>query len=68
VSDYGEQKQRAGDLFKEEVTFPCPFCGAQCAATDPPAIVHVMPPCKQFIELDPIAFLKAANWVERRKN
>jgi len=54
--------------FSEEVEFPCPFCGARCATIEPPGVLHAMPPCKQFIDLDPIAFLKAANWVERRKN
>jgi hypothetical protein len=39
-----------------------------CAAIDPPGVMHTLPVCEQFLALDPIEFLKAANWVERRKN
>lgn len=40
----------------------CPFCGGQVDLVEQPVmLVHTLPPCRQFIEIDdPLDFLKAA--------
>lgn len=54
--------------FREEVTFKCPFCGVDCAAVDPPGVVHAMPPCQGFIDLDPLEFIRVARRAMERRN
>lgn len=46
----------------ERVEFQCPFCGRDVEAVDGPAahVVHLAPACRQFVDLEPDKFLKAA--------
>lgn len=51
---------------RPEVRFACPFCGLFVDANTNPArgavgLVHQLPMCSQFRELDPEAFMKACN-------
>lgn len=42
--------------------FLCPFCGRQAgASSNPPAVVHALPMCEQFRELEPADYLAAVN-------
>ena len=42
--------------------FNCVFCGKQCHAdSENGSLLHVMPMCKTFEELDPIEFMKRTN-------
>jgi hypothetical protein len=53
------------ETFTPEVEFLCPFCGLLCAASsegEHPGVVHAMPPCARFEEIDdPSDFLAACN-------
>lgn len=52
------------ELFKPEVVFLCPFCGAKCAASaegENAGVLHAMPQCPRFEKSDPIQFLAACN-------
>lgn len=42
-------------------TFECPFCGGQCATTDPLGVLHSFPLCERFNSLEPVEFLHAVN-------
>lgn len=43
-------------------TTDCPFCdGWICADVDRIALLHSMPICPKYAELDPLEFVKAAN-------
>lgn len=50
------------------VEFKCPFCGANAAVVKPDGVVHGLPMCKVFDELEPLAFLRAVNNANRSKN
>lgn len=51
---------------KGEDVGPCPYCGLELAvSTDPPAVMHAVPMCKEFEEVDPLTFVKQVN--ARRK-
>lgn len=44
--------------FQTEIEVKCPFCGGKVAAGSKPAIlVHSLPPCDRFNELDADEFL-----------
>ena len=47
------------------VSFLCPFCGCSVeagvnSATDMPTVLHMLPTCARFDELEPDEFLAAA--------
>lgn len=49
-----------------EVSFVCPFCGKGCSANSDPrrgaiGVVHGLPMCKKFEELEPQEFMRACN-------
>lgn len=47
---------------KPDVEFKCPFCGGKVAATkEKGSVVHTVPTCKKFDDLDPIDFMHACN-------
>jgi hypothetical protein len=71
MSDSGEEKQRRGplgigDTVEELVSFTCPFCGGRVACTRPHGVLHELPPCQKFIDLDVVEYLRAAR-LERVK-
>ena len=45
-----------------DVQFKCPFCGGTCTTvSEVLAVLHSLPPCQTFLDLDPDAFLHAVN-------
>jgi len=55
-------------LSDEHIKFVCGFCGADCVAdTDPCVVLHYLPMCKQYEDLDPLEFLKASREEHERK-
>lgn len=49
------------------VDFICPFCKARCTTSlEHCAVLHTVPMCEKFEQLEPDEFLKAVN--ERRAN
>lgn len=47
--------------FQNPGDFRCPFCGGTYTASmNPPSAMHSVPPCQQFIVLDPDKFLEQA--------
>lgn len=59
-----------GDTVASGLPFRCPFCGAKCEALKPPVygVIHDLPPCPFFLELEPDQFLRAVNDMKRREN
>lgn len=59
-----------GDKLPRGTPFLCPFCGEKCEAVPPPfyGVIHELPPCPFFLELDPDQFLRAVNEMKRREN
>ncbi len=60
--------------FVAEVTLPCPFCSGTVSADRgnesegrPGGVVHTLPVCKRFNDLEPDAFLVAVNTEMRTK-
>jgi hypothetical protein len=48
--------------------FPCPFCKGQFSASaEPPSVLHSIPVCVKFTELDPDKFLVAAREAREAK-
>jgi hypothetical protein len=48
--------------------FPCPFCeGKFSASAEPPSVLHSIPVCAKFTELDPDKFLVAAREAREAK-
>lgn len=73
MSDFGEEKQRHGPLaigqtVEELVSFVCPFCGGKVACTRPDGVLHELPACQKFIDLDVVDYLKAARLERNRTN
>lgn len=45
-----------------EITFVCPFCGLGAGVTqDHESLVHALPMCERFEQLDVIEYLSAVN-------
>lgn len=55
----------SSELVKSDVDFECPFCSSLCNATKDsekgPCVMHEMPPCDTFNDMDPIEFMIACN-------
>lgn len=50
-----------------DVAFPCPFCGlAAGASANPPTVIHALPHCAKFAELEAADFLRAARLAAER--
>lgn len=48
--------------FKDGVDFICPFCKARCTVSrEKESIVHTLPMCEKFEQLDPADYLQAVN-------
>lgn len=48
--------------------FPCPFCaGKFSASAEPPAVLHTLPVCAKFTELEVDEFLIAAREAREAK-
>ncbi len=55
-------------LSNNHTKFVCGFCGADCIAdTDPAAVMHYLPMCKQYEDLGPLEFLIASRKEHARK-
>jgi hypothetical protein len=51
---------KSGDVLQVDVAFTCPFCGKQAGAVkSPPSVLHAIPYCKKFDELEAADYLKA---------
>lgn len=48
-------------LVKHDVDINCPFCGRRFIASENGTVLHYMPMCEKFEQLDPVEFLKACN-------
>lgn len=54
------REPQPGDIFTTDTVFHCAFCRAHCeAGAKDGVIIHAMPPCQQFIDMDPVDFLRA---------
>lgn len=51
--------------YRAEFDFACPFCTLQVHvvrdADNEPALIHVSPPCRRFLNLDPVEYMVAVN-------
>lgn len=57
-----------GETFQTDLPFKCPFCGADCETVKPAGVLHALPACQGFIDLDPVQFLQAVNRAARLRN
>lgn len=47
---------------RAELMFKCPFCKGQVSASlEPPCLLHAVPMCKKFDELEPDEFMHECN-------
>lgn len=54
---------KVGDAVSAFGPYPCPFCvGTFSVCIDPPAVVHTVPVCTKFTDLEPDGFLRAARF------
>lgn len=51
--------------YATEFSFTCPFCTLTVHvvrdADNEPALIHVSPPCRRFLNLDPVEYMQAVN-------
>lgn len=51
--------------FTTEAVFTCPFCTLEVHivrdSTSEPALIHAMPPCKRYLDLDVVDYMQAVN-------
>lgn len=65
---------KEGDNFAltEDLDIPCPFCGQQFLAGmingQDFGVLHMMPQCARFQDLDPLEFLKLARETLESRN
>jgi hypothetical protein len=60
------EQLRRGDRcdFHGRIDFLCPFCKGKCfAALEPLSVVHLVPTCPRFDELEPDEFLDEVNTI-----